>query len=203
MYQMVQDKVCGVLNDYDLSVIHDKSRQVGDERTGTKVFMAYKLLQNYGNNTQIPHIYGEIKYVRITVVTLIWFVDFDLESFAYVDLWITARFDNGVLIKNSPLYSAWITTGSQELIDTRINQLQRPGTRSASHELYSAVHKAFCQEVGNYVDNKMQREHDEKQVMTQPRPSKLYEKIKSVLDASLEKAKILEVVTETRDCYDS
>ena len=93
---MVQDKVCGVLNDYDLSVIHDKSRQVGDERTGTKVFMAYKLLQNYGNNTQIPHIYGEIKYVRITVVTLIWFVDFDLESFAYVDLWITARFDNGV-----------------------------------------------------------------------------------------------------------
>ena len=33
MYQMVQDKVCGVLNDYDLSVIHDKSRQVGDERT--------------------------------------------------------------------------------------------------------------------------------------------------------------------------
>lgn len=106
MYQMVQDKVCGVLNDYNLSVIHDKSRQVGDECIGTKVFMAYKLLQNYGNNTQIPHIYGEIKYVRITVMTLIWFVDFDLESFAYVDLWITARFDNGVLIKNSPLYSA-------------------------------------------------------------------------------------------------
>ncbi len=60
MYTKVDGRICGVLNDFDLAIIvrPDEDRKPGEERTGTRIFMAGKLVENLGKNIEILHIYG-------------------------------------------------------------------------------------------------------------------------------------------------
>jgi hypothetical protein len=57
MYYHHKGKIYGVLNDYDLSILPDKMRTLGTERTGTWPFMAIDMLLAPNNNS--PHIYGQ------------------------------------------------------------------------------------------------------------------------------------------------
>lgn len=60
MYTIVDGRICGVLNDFDLAIIvrPGDDRKPGEERTGTRIFMARKLVKNLGKNIGILHIYG-------------------------------------------------------------------------------------------------------------------------------------------------
>jgi hypothetical protein len=57
MYYRLDGKVYGVLNDYDLSILPDKTRTLGTERTGTWPFMAVDMQLSSDENT--PYIYGQ------------------------------------------------------------------------------------------------------------------------------------------------
>jgi hypothetical protein len=58
MYGKIGDHYVGVLNDFDLAILHDDKRDHEHERTGTIPFMAYGLLENLDNKAPIPHMYG-------------------------------------------------------------------------------------------------------------------------------------------------
>ncbi|KAI0765527.1 hypothetical protein BC629DRAFT_915240 [Irpex lacteus] len=66
-------------------------------RSGTRIFMAIKLVENLANEIEVCHVY-----------------DFDVESLAYVALWVTSRY-NGSCVINSPPCSDWITATPQML----------------------------------------------------------------------------------------
>ncbi|KZT23026.1 hypothetical protein NEOLEDRAFT_579528 [Neolentinus lepideus HHB14362 ss-1] len=89
MYTRVNGVVVGVLNDFDLSIIHSDDRLLASERTGTIPFMAHALLRDFNTGKKVPHIY-----------------EYDVESFAYVGLWISARYDEGK-IANHEAYRPW------------------------------------------------------------------------------------------------
>jgi hypothetical protein len=57
MYYRLDGQVHGVLNDYDLSILPDKMRTLGTERTGTWPFMALEMLLKLDEKS--PHLYGQ------------------------------------------------------------------------------------------------------------------------------------------------
>jgi hypothetical protein len=57
MYYRLDGQVRGVLNDYDLSILPDKMRTLGTERTGTWPFMALEMLLKLDEKS--PHLYGQ------------------------------------------------------------------------------------------------------------------------------------------------
>jgi hypothetical protein len=61
-YKDEQGEVMGVLNDFDLLILQDDSRQLATERTGTMPFMAAQLLRQVGSGNAVVHTYGQ--YVR-------------------------------------------------------------------------------------------------------------------------------------------
>lgn len=83
----------GVLNDFDLAYCEDPEYDAKDrairtrntDRTGTIPFMALELLRDIGQAGKLEHLYRH-----------------DSESFAWVQLWILARFDKGQEIDNPP-----------------------------------------------------------------------------------------------------
>lgn len=76
----------GILNDYDLAHLRGQPRPSGTERTGTMPFMALDLLTNDAWDGKIARLYRH-----------------DCESFAWVLLWISCRYENGKEIRNPPL----------------------------------------------------------------------------------------------------
>ncbi|KAG9005172.1 hypothetical protein FRB94_001789 [Tulasnella sp. JGI-2019a] len=93
MYFEEGGKVFGVLNDFDLATMAGVKHATNSERTGTLPFMALDLLTIDGCNGGIEHLYRH-----------------DLESFWWVFVWITFRFQNGKLVEGPP-FSEW-TEGS-------------------------------------------------------------------------------------------
>lgn len=74
---------------------------------------------------------------------------YDLESFAYVLLWITCRYDNGKLIKGERPYSIWTTTPHLDTLARikyvdLLNVSNSDAAISASHQEFDAVITEFC-----------------------------------------------------------
>ncbi|KIJ16062.1 hypothetical protein PAXINDRAFT_54088, partial [Paxillus involutus ATCC 200175] len=79
-YYRVKDKVIGILNDYDLASLASSDNPLGNERTGTMLFMAIDLLEAAGRDGKVKHLYRH-----------------DMESFIWVFVWICHQFKDGKL----------------------------------------------------------------------------------------------------------
>ncbi|KAH7891062.1 hypothetical protein F5I97DRAFT_1964446 [Phlebopus sp. FC_14] len=84
MYRIVNGKIVGVLNDFDLASLGDGV--TGTERTGTVPFMALGLLTEKALRGEVMHLY-----------------EHDAESFIWVLTWISLRYSNGKPLKNVQL----------------------------------------------------------------------------------------------------
>ncbi|KAH7891059.1 hypothetical protein F5I97DRAFT_1827023 [Phlebopus sp. FC_14] len=84
MYRIVNGKIVGVLNDFDLASLGDGV--TGTERTGTVPFMALDLLTEKALRGEVTHLY-----------------EHDAESFIWVLTWISLRYSNGKPMKNKAL----------------------------------------------------------------------------------------------------
>ncbi|KAG9026629.1 hypothetical protein FRB95_008656 [Tulasnella sp. JGI-2019a] len=90
MFYVDKDGKCrGVLNDFDLATIHNRTDASGTERTGTLPFMAMDLLTKKGLDGKVPHLYRH-----------------DLEAFFWVLLWICCTFTGVDEVNPLPLI-AW------------------------------------------------------------------------------------------------
>ncbi|KZT23021.1 hypothetical protein NEOLEDRAFT_579186 [Neolentinus lepideus HHB14362 ss-1] len=117
MYTRVNKVVVGVLNDFDLSIIHSDDLPLASERTGTIPFMAYALLRDFNTGKKVPHIY-----------------EYDAESFAYVGLWISARYDNGTIV-NHNAYRKWTQpTAADAIAEWKRRALTHCEPATTSHE---------------------------------------------------------------------
>ncbi|KAI0765551.1 hypothetical protein BC629DRAFT_915828 [Irpex lacteus] len=54
MYTIIDGEISGVVNDFDLAIIYveGQDRKTESERTGTRIFMAAKLVENLMNNKE-------------------------------------------------------------------------------------------------------------------------------------------------------
>ncbi|KAG9310654.1 hypothetical protein JVU11DRAFT_9234 [Chiua virens] len=82
MVKYRDNKAIGVLNDYDLATTKD--HVTGNQRTGTVPFMALNLLTKDGLAGEVKHLYAH-----------------DAESFMWVLLWISLRYEKGKLRSDS------------------------------------------------------------------------------------------------------
>ncbi|KAN0073650.1 hypothetical protein V8E55_012127 [Tylopilus felleus] len=89
MYRKVEGKIMGVLNDFDLASTHETA--TGTERTGTVPFMALALLQDEALQGNVRHAY-----------------EHDAESFIWVLIWISLRYDDGKTRKHGRPLDAWL-----------------------------------------------------------------------------------------------
>ncbi|KIN94639.1 hypothetical protein M404DRAFT_1008200, partial [Pisolithus tinctorius Marx 270] len=96
MYYRVDSKVMGVLNDYDLSSLTSSANPLGNERTGTILFMAIDLLEEDGQDGRVEHLYRH-----------------DMESFIYVFIWISLQYKDGKSLNPGPLDS-WAKVDARE-----------------------------------------------------------------------------------------
>ncbi|KAG8990627.1 hypothetical protein FRB94_004534 [Tulasnella sp. JGI-2019a] len=87
MYFKEGDEIFGVLNDFDLATMVGAKHATNSERTGTLPFMALDLLTRKGCNGEVEHLYRH-----------------DLESFLWVLVWITFRFQDGKLVEDPPFW---------------------------------------------------------------------------------------------------
>ncbi|KAF8877422.1 hypothetical protein BD779DRAFT_1557532 [Infundibulicybe gibba] len=76
----------GILNDFDLAQLRDRSCPSGTERTDTMLFMALDLLQRAAWNGRVKREYHH-----------------DAESFAWVLLWICCTYEDGKKLPKPPL----------------------------------------------------------------------------------------------------
>ncbi|KAJ7845781.1 hypothetical protein B0H13DRAFT_2209083 [Mycena leptocephala] len=83
MYRVIDGKIYGVLNDFDLSVLTKGPRSTSNQRTGTEPYMAVDLLVPTGPPP--PHL-----------------CRFDLESLFYVLVYVVCQYHNGKKIDNPP-----------------------------------------------------------------------------------------------------
>jgi hypothetical protein len=97
MYRKKDEKIFGVLNDYDLAIFMSNETPSSKTRTGTKPFMAIDLL---GKPTDL-HRYRH-----------------DLESLFYVIVYVTSRYDGGQEIDDPPLQN-WEELGEIQLKDAK------------------------------------------------------------------------------------
>ena len=79
-----------------------------------------------------------------------------MESFAYVALWITARYNNGTVIQPSPQrpsppFDEWIDAAPSLLDAVREYELFRCRHLSLSHMQFKDVYKAFFREVHGHI----------------------------------------------------
>ncbi|KZT25737.1 hypothetical protein NEOLEDRAFT_1133265 [Neolentinus lepideus HHB14362 ss-1] len=141
MFTRVNGGVVGVLNDFDLSIIHRDDRPLASERTGTIPFMSHDLLQAFNTGGNIPHVY-----------------DYDVESFVYVVLWISARYQDGKVI-NHDAYRVWTqTTIAPDLLGSaKRTSLSIPAPCTSSHEQHSNTILHLADEVAQCLDNALAR----------------------------------------------
>ncbi len=162
MYTMIDGEISGVVNDFDLAIIYveGQDRKTESERTGTRIFMAAKLVENLMNNKRIPHIYGVLYFIHVHFTGADLSPDFDAESFAYVTLWVIARYDDGLPVQydeqsdeqsHLPL-SDWIrpVNDREALIALRHHALFIPQPTS-SHRSCWSVFVSFCHAVYEHL----------------------------------------------------
>ncbi|KAJ7120363.1 hypothetical protein C8R44DRAFT_623746, partial [Mycena epipterygia] len=99
MFRVKAGRVCGVLNDFDLSAVLDASSpSTSKQCTGTKPYMALDLL------------------VLGLPPSHLW--RFDLESLFYVLLFLTCHYHEGMVIENPPL-TRWEHIGTEVFCDAK------------------------------------------------------------------------------------
>ncbi|KAJ6529869.1 hypothetical protein DFH09DRAFT_153470 [Mycena vulgaris] len=135
MYRKIGDKIYGVLNDFDLSVLWDSEpRSTSKQRTGTEPYMALDLLVT---GPPPRHLYR-----------------FDLESLFYVIMSVVCQYHNGKKIDNPP-FAAWYHVPTQTLrtekhtflattmtVSTTSNFLAFRRLNVLLHELFSDAYQA-------------------------------------------------------------
>jgi serine/threonine protein kinase len=100
-------EVCGVLNDYDLATVVGVNESPSSmQRTGTRPYMAYELLDKNPPRHSYRH---------------------DLESLFYVLLILTSHFEDGEEIPNPPL-KQWFQLNSSDLASKKEALLARSRT---------------------------------------------------------------------------
>ncbi|KZT25961.1 hypothetical protein NEOLEDRAFT_1113837 [Neolentinus lepideus HHB14362 ss-1] len=120
MFRRMKDGVVGVLNDFDLSIVHRDDRTLAKERTGTIPFMSHALLKAFNSSDNVPHLY-----------------EYDVESFAYVGLWISARYEDGE-VANHDAYRGWTkAVPPPELAASKREALTENVDPTSSHEQHS------------------------------------------------------------------
>ena len=90
MYRKVEGKIVGVLNDFDLASTQQSA--TGTERTGTVPFMALDLLEDDALEGHVNHAYED-----------------DAESFIWVLVWISLRYDDGKNREHGRPMDDWLT----------------------------------------------------------------------------------------------
>ena len=103
-YRGNNNEVIGVLNDYDLATLEDKS-PLGHQRTGTIPFMALDLLR--GQNGEVEHVYRH-----------------DLESFTWVLVWLTLLYKDGEKVSGS--IDNWAKVDAYSCYLAKVGFLKRP-----------------------------------------------------------------------------
>ena len=101
--------VIGVLNDFDLSIVSSLAEEFGTERTGTVPFMAIDLMER--SDKPLVHLYGEFLSSCFSQQYLTMIVEYDVESFIYVLLWITRRYgikDGNVRVVDTEALTGWL-----------------------------------------------------------------------------------------------
>jgi len=97
-----EDNKYGVLNDFDLSTIMEPNARNPDrqglERTGTLPFMAVELLNEKGFNGKIPRRY-----------------DHELESFAWVLVWVSRCVLDGEESEPPPALKEWLANSNRQV----------------------------------------------------------------------------------------
>jgi hypothetical protein len=79
-----------------------------------------------------------------------WYTDYDLESFAYVLLWITGRYDGGRLAYHDAC-SSWITTQNvSSLANNKLADLENPEC-TPSHQAFEVVVCSFAEAIRNRI----------------------------------------------------
>ncbi|KAF8838060.1 hypothetical protein BDN67DRAFT_1004556 [Paxillus ammoniavirescens] len=105
MYHRVNGKVVGVLNDHDLASLAGSDNPLGNEPTGTMLFMAIDLLDAGGQDGKVKHLYRH-----------------DMESFVWVFVWICHQFKDGKLRTRRPL-DAWAKADARRCVLEKSNVL--------------------------------------------------------------------------------
>lgn len=149
--------------------------------------------------------------------------DFDVESIAYVTLWIIARYNKGSLVKSMESmeptpYSDWDIATSTMLCNSRMRELFRPSFMASSHKQFKRVYTSFFRKVHDHVDAaahaaemvadaaEMAAEAvemaanaaEEAAALAADPPAVLLEKIKASMDEPLEDLRYLTVVKEAQ-----
>ncbi|KAH7889059.1 hypothetical protein F5I97DRAFT_1828322 [Phlebopus sp. FC_14] len=108
MYRIVNGKIVGVLNDFDLASLG--GGVTGTERTGTVPFMALDLLTEEALTGEVTHLY-----------------EHDAESFIWVLTWISLRYSNGQPMKNKAL-DQWLIVDAVTCGEKKLAFLDKSGS---------------------------------------------------------------------------
>lgn len=140
----------GVLNDFDLSTImkpnaRNPNRQ-GLERTGTLPFMAVELLSEKGFNGQIPRRY-----------------DHELESFAWVLVWVSRCVLDGEESEPPPALKDWLVNGNKVVYAFKSTFVkdQREIPTTSDYESLSMVTSFWIRIWDNYSRQRLDRLYEE------------------------------------------
>ena len=112
MYRKVEGKIVGVLNDFDLASTQQSA--TGTERTGTVPFMALDLLDDLALQGHVKHAYQH-----------------DAESFIWVLIWISLRYDDGKTRKHGRPLDAWLRVDAVGCREKKTDFLHRKAGRQA------------------------------------------------------------------------
>ncbi|KZT25736.1 hypothetical protein NEOLEDRAFT_336689 [Neolentinus lepideus HHB14362 ss-1] len=136
MFTRVKGGVIGVLNDFDLSIIHRDDHPLASERTGTIPFMSSDLFKAFDTSHNIPHVYA-----------------YDVESFVYVALWISARYQDGEVI-NHDVYREWTQTtiAPRDLAGTKCDSFTYPAMPTSLHAQHCNIILRLADEVAQCLD---------------------------------------------------
>lgn len=140
--------VNGVLNDYDLATLANEKRKFARERTGTMPFMALDLLTDEAWNSKVDHIYGASIYaVGYTYANLRILIKFyDVESFAWVLVWIASRYNGGKLALKDQ-YKNWAGPSYESNYDAKRMSFNEAAVTTTSHSGHHDVVVAVLEQL--------------------------------------------------------
>ncbi|TFK46554.1 hypothetical protein OE88DRAFT_904856 [Heliocybe sulcata] len=129
LFTCVGGYVVGVLNDLEMCIVRRDSSSPEYERTDTALFMAYALLRAFGTGDSVAHLY-----------------EHDVESFAYVGLWICARYKKGEVTVHGAYWDWTDTIGPDFIAGMKRGCLADPEPATESHTRHFAAIKALTRE---------------------------------------------------------
>ncbi|TFK46555.1 hypothetical protein OE88DRAFT_1667588 [Heliocybe sulcata] len=170
LFTRVGGHVVGVLNDLDMCIVRRDGSSPEYELTGTIPFMAYALLLALGKGDSVPHLY-----------------EHDVESFAYVGLWICARYKEGKLTVHGA-YRDWMATVAPPFIaGLKRGHLTRPAPATESHTGHFAAIMALTLEASRCISRADERgvEQSSRQEAPLEPPQVYFERLCGLLDTEI------------------